>query len=46
MEDRGEEVVGRAEVDADYSSPGLAVEATIISTASSNNSTPVRRQNR
>ena len=46
MEDRGEEVVGRAEVDAEYSSPGLAVEATIMSTASSNNSTPVRRQNR
>ena len=46
MEDRGEAVVGRAEVDAAYSSPGLAVEATIMPTASSYNSTPVRRQNR
>ena len=46
MEDRGEAVVGRAEVDAAYSSPGLAVEATIMSTASSNSSTPVRCQNR
>ena len=46
MEDRGEAVVGRAEVDAAYSSPGLAVEATIMSTASSNSNTPVRRRNR
>ena len=46
MEDRGEAVVGRAEVDAAYSSPGLAVEATIMPTASSNSSTPVRCQTR
>ena len=46
MEDRGDAVVDRVEVDAEYSSPGLAVEATITSTASSNSSTPVRRQNR
>ena len=46
MEDRGEAVVDRVEVDAEYSSPGLEVEATITSTASSNSSTPVRHQNR
>ena len=46
MEDRGEAVVGRAKVDAAYSSPGLAVEATIMPTASSNSSTPVRCQTR
>ena len=46
MEDRGEAVVDRAKVDAKYSSPGLAVEPTIMSTASSNSSTPVHRQNR
>ena len=46
MEDRGEAVVDRAEVDTEYSSPGLAVEATIMSTASSHSSTPVHRQNR
>ena len=40
MEDRGEAVVDRGEVDAEYSSPGLAVEATIMSTASSNSGTP------
>ena len=40
MEDRVEAVVDGAEVDAEYSSPGLAVEATIMSTASSNSSTP------
>ena len=44
MKDRGVAVVDRVEVDAD-SSPGLAVEATIMSTASSNSRTPVRRQN-
>ena len=45
MEDRGEAAGDRVEVDAEYSSPGLAVEATITSTASSNSSSPVRRQN-
>ena len=45
MEDRGEAVVDRVEVDVEYSSPGLAMEATITSTASSNSSSPVRRQN-
>ena len=45
-EDRAEAVVDRVEEDAEYSSPGLAVEVTITSTASSNSSTPVRRQNR
>ena len=45
MEDRGEAVIDRVEVDAEYSSLGLAAEATIISTASSNSRTPVRRQN-
>ena len=40
IEDRGEAVVDRVEVDAEYSSPGLAVEATIMSTASNNSSTP------
>ena len=46
MEDREEAVVDRVEVDAEYSSPGITVEATIMPTASSNSSTPVRRQNR
>ena len=46
MEDRGEAVVDRVEVDVEYSSPGLAVDATITSTASSSSSSPVRRQNR
>ena len=45
MEGRGEAVVDRVEVDVEYSSPVLAVEATITSTASSNSSnSPVHRQ--
>ena len=46
MEDRGEAVVDRVEVDVEYSSPGLAVEATITPTASSNIIPPARRQSR
>ena len=38
-------MVDRVEVDVEYSSPGLVVEATITSTASNNSSSPVRRQN-
>ena len=45
MEDRGEAVVDRVEVDVEHTIPGLAVEATTTSTASSNSSSPVRRQN-
>ena len=44
IEDRVEAVVDRVYLDVEYRSPGLAVEATIISTASSNSNTPVRRQ--
>ena len=37
-------MVDRVEVDVEYSSPGLAVVATITSTASSNSISPFRRQ--